>query len=203
MPKVKSNSRTFANGVPVSRGPSEPKKVLGITLSLKSSKALKRDVGVAATPPIAAVEQSQASTVRLENRQEGDAGRAKAKARDGDSGPRKLFGVTLSFKSSRSLKRRGGEDSRETGPVPDVMSADGQVLPQQVDHQPTFLYRGSRYLWGYTPDRQVCGMWDVEDPAGSPSQSWPIAEHAKAWAVFRSVEPLAVEYKVVGLSSSP
>lgn len=60
--------------------------------------------------------------------------------------------------------------------------------------QPTFLYEGRRFLWGYTPDREACGVWDVDDPTGAPHQSWPISEHRPAWRVFRALEPHAVPY---------
>ncbi len=57
--------------------------------------------------------------------------------------------------------------------------------------QPTFTYQGQRFLWGYSPDRQICGLWEVGDPEGAAHQTWPISEHAAAWRVFRSLEPFA------------
>ncbi len=60
--------------------------------------------------------------------------------------------------------------------------------------EPTFLYQGRRFLWGYSADRQACGMWEVGDPAGPPHRSWPIAEHDAAWQAYRSTEPFAETY---------
>jgi hypothetical protein len=54
-----------------------------------------------------------------------------------------------------------------------------------------FTYQGQRFFWGYSPDRQTCGLWEADDPAGSPYQTWPISEHEDAWRVFRSLEPFA------------
>jgi hypothetical protein len=77
------------------------------------------------------------------------------------------------------------------GPQPAPGATDGV---QQLGARPTFLYKGTYFLWGYSPDRQVCGLWNAGDPAGPPSRSWPISEHEAAWQAFRSTEPYAVEY---------
>ncbi len=128
----------------------------------------------------------------------------RAPAGNGSSEPKKVLGVTLSFKSSRTLKRGSGKGTEQMvaqqAPETTVLAAPLVTVPDNT--LPTFLYRGSQFLWGYTPDRQVCGMWSVTDPAGRPSQSWSILEHAKAWAVFQSLEPLAVEYKETDLPPS-
>jgi len=128
-------------------------------------------------------------------------GRNRAPEVSRQSEPKKVLGVTLTFKSSRALKRGPDKGTEQTmarqAPEATVLAAPLVTVP--VTTLPTFLYRGSQFLWGYTPDRQVCGMWSVADPAGPPSQSWSIREHAQAWAVFRSLEPLAVEYKETDL----
>ncbi|HUC36772.1 MAG TPA: hypothetical protein VMR97_06580 [Acidimicrobiales bacterium] len=60
--------------------------------------------------------------------------------------------------------------------------------------RPTFTYRGQRYLWGYSSDRTVCGLWRVEDREGDAERTWPISEHQEAWKEFRSLEPTATAY---------
>ena len=67
-------------------------------------------------------------------------------------------------------------------------------MPSDAASQPTFTYRGQRFLWGYSPDRQFCGLWEVGNPSGPPSEVWPISEHDAAWQAFRSTEPSAVAY---------
>ncbi len=56
-----------------------------------------------------------------------------------------------------------------------------------------FTYGGGTYLWGYSADRAVCGIWRRDDPA-APGRTWPIEEQDDAWARFREVEPAAVAY---------
>ncbi|MGH9028168.1 MAG: hypothetical protein ACRDV4_00910 [Acidimicrobiales bacterium] len=60
--------------------------------------------------------------------------------------------------------------------------------------EPTFTYQGHRFLWGYSADRTLCGLWEIDDPTGSPLRTWPMSEHEHAWQVFRSTEPRAVAY---------
>lgn len=69
--------------------------------------------------------------------------------------------------------------------------------------EPTFTYRGEYYLWGYSPDRQLCGMWEAGDSSGPPTRSWPISEHAEAWGIFRSIEPHAVAFDPLGAPAGP
>jgi hypothetical protein len=64
------------------------------------------------------------------------------------------------------------------------------VLSETVT-QPTFTHQGQRFYWGYSPDRQLCGLWEVDDAEGPPHETWPIAEHEAAWRAFRSLEPFA------------
>lgn len=66
-------------------------------------------------------------------------------------------------------------------------------MPSDPAAQPTFTYRGQDFLWGYSPDRQTCGLWRADDPAGEAHHTWPISEHEAAWRVFRSLEPNATE----------
>jgi hypothetical protein len=66
---------------------------------------------------------------------------------------------------------------------------------------PTFTYQGRRFLWGYTADRDVCGLWEIEEPSGPPLRTWPMSEHEHAWQVFRSAEPNAVSYVPGGASA--
>jgi hypothetical protein len=54
-----------------------------------------------------------------------------------------------------------------------------------------FTYVGPSWLWGYSADRTVCGIW----PRSTPDRAvglWPVAEQAAAWARFRELEPAAV-----------
>jgi len=64
-------------------------------------------------------------------------------------------------------------------------------VPSDAVAQPTFTYKGQRFFWGYSPDRQICGLWELDDPGGVPHQTWPISEHEAAWRTFRSLEPFA------------
>jgi len=64
-------------------------------------------------------------------------------------------------------------------------------VPTRAAEQPTFTYQGQRFFWGYSPDRQICGLWEVENPSAAPHKTWPISEHEAAWQVFRSLEPRA------------
>ena len=68
-----------------------------------------------------------------------------------------------------------------------------RVLSDAVE-RPTFTYRGQRFLWGYSADRQICAIWPVGDSSGRPHLTWPISEHEAAWRVFRSLEPCAESY---------
>ncbi|GEM_PF-1518284 len=67
-------------------------------------------------------------------------------------------------------------------------------MPSDAAAPPTFTYRGQSFLWGYSSDRQSCGLWRADDPAGAAHQTWPISEHEAAWRVFRSLEPNATKY---------
>jgi hypothetical protein len=75
------------------------------------------------------------------------------------------------------------------------MSADiarkGPFVLSETATQPTFTYQGQRFYWGYSLDRQLCGLWEVDDAGGPPHETWPIAEHEAAWRAFRSLEPFA------------
>lgn len=57
-----------------------------------------------------------------------------------------------------------------------------------------FTYGGATHLWGYTADRQVCGIWRRDQP-GFPAEWWPIERQDEAWRRFRELEPAAVEYR--------
>lgn len=71
--------------------------------------------------------------------------------------------------------------------VPGTPAVPGQPSPE------VFTYGGETYLWGYSADRQVCGIWWRQDPSW-PGQIWPIGEQQAAWSRFREVEPMAVAF---------
>lgn len=72
-------------------------------------------------------------------------------------------------------------------------SATPAAGPAPADPVPdVFTYGGPTYLWGYTADRQVCGIWRRDQP-GRPPEWWPIDRQSEAWARFRQLEPAAVE----------
>lgn len=78
------------------------------------------------------------------------------------------------------------------GVGPDVVVGAGQ--PQEQAPSPdVFTYGGPTYLWGYSADRQICGIWHRAEP-GRPGRLWPISEQETAWATFRSEEPGATLY---------
>jgi len=72
--------------------------------------------------------------------------------------------------------------------VVDAAQPQGQAPGPDV-----FTYGGPTYLWGYSADRQICGIWYQAEP-GRPGRVWPIAEQETAWATFRSEEPGATLY---------
>ena len=94
-----------------------------------------------------------------------------------------LVGATAASDSFRTCRCEPKEPER------------GRLVHSDPATQPTFTYRGQRFLWGYSPDRLICGLWEVGDATGLAQRTWPISEHEAAWGVFRSIEPHAVAYE--------
>lgn len=79
-------------------------------------------------------------------------------------------------------------------PVPAPAPAEAPVVGPVPD---VFTYGGTTHVWGYTADRQVCGVWRRDEPA-LPAEWWPIERQDDGWARFRALEPGAVEYRGPG-----
>jgi hypothetical protein len=56
-----------------------------------------------------------------------------------------------------------------------------------------FTFGGPGYLWGYSDDRSICGIWSATDLT-APPQTWPIGEQGEAWTRFWELEPNAVAF---------
>jgi len=58
----------------------------------------------------------------------------------------------------------------------------------------TFTFGGPSYLWGYSDDRSLCGIWSATD-LSAPPQTWPIGEQGEAWTSFWQREPQAAAFE--------